>query len=324
MNRYSYAVDHSERYGTLITLRVSGLGQNDYRAVCIAPERGANMIRMTVNGYDLLGYDLEDLNRTAFTGCPILYPTPNRVRDSHYTFGGRMIHQRKKGMDRNIHGLVYDEPWHYDEPVVSEDRVSVLTWYDFEPGTENYESFPFKHRVYVRYELTDNEVSLNYTVENFSQDVLPYGFAIHPFWMKLGGREGTCLQVNTPRVCERTPDCLPTGRILPVDGTRFDLRKLESVKTLDIDDVFSDMGGQSAVIDFKPLGIAMELSGSEEFTHMVVCTSPDSPLLCVENQTCMTDAHNMYARGLREESGLLTVEPGKSRSGAIYMRIKES
>lgn len=71
------------------------------------------------------------------------------------TYAGRTIYQRKKGKDRNIHGLVYDEPWHYDEPVVSEDRVSVLTWYDFKPGTENYESFPFKHRVYVRYELTD-------------------------------------------------------------------------------------------------------------------------------------------------------------------------
>jgi aldose 1-epimerase len=60
----------------------------------------------------------------------------------------------------------------------------------------------------------------------------------------------------------------------------------------------------------------MQLSTSNEFSHVVVYT-PNAPYFCIENQTCSTDAHNLYTRGYHKESGLEIVESGTSKKGEI-------
>ena len=48
----------------------------------------------------------------------------------------------------------------------------------------------------------------------------------------------------------------------------------------------------------------------------------DAAWFCVEDQTCSTDAHNLYARGLKQESHLQIVEPGKTQSGWIELKAE--
>jgi len=65
------------------------------------------------------------------------------------------------------------------------------------------------------------------------------------------------------------------------------------------------------------------MSASDDFTHLVVYTPKDAAWFCVENQTCSTDAHNLYDQGLKSESNLIVVEPGKTRSGYAEFQMSK-
>ena len=91
----------------------------------IAPEYGANMVRMSVDGKNVIDFDAELIKQHGFTGTPVLFPTPNRVRDGEFTFDGRLFQYDSGTRPAYVHGLVHYEAWEYEEPTVSEDSVSV-------------------------------------------------------------------------------------------------------------------------------------------------------------------------------------------------------
>ena len=55
---------------------------------------------------------------------------------------------------------------------------------------------------------------------------------------------------------------------------------------------------------------------------MVVYTPPGRPFFCMENQTCSTDAHNLYSKGLEKEAHLLIAGQGKKVSGWVYVKVE--
>jgi aldose 1-epimerase len=117
-------------------------------------------------------------------------------------------------------------------------------------------------------------------------------------------------------------ELLPTGKLVDLQGSRFDARLGRSLDGFVIDDVFFGMKEASpARIHFEEAGLSIALKASPEFTHMVVYT-PEEPWFCVENQTCSTDAHNLYSQGFREESHLLIVPAGKSQSGSVQLEFQ--
>ncbi len=116
---------------------------------------------------------------------------------------------------------------------------------------------------------------------------------------------------------------LPTGKLLPLDGSKFDARKPKSLAGFDADDVYFGMKSSApAVIDFREPRLKITLEASDDFTHLVLYT-PKEPWFCVENQTCSTDAHNLFAKGLKKESHLQVVEPGKTATGHVEMKFEK-
>jgi aldose 1-epimerase len=118
-------------------------------------------------------------------------------------------------------------------------------------------------------------------------------------------------------------DLLPTGKLKALDGSPYDLRVPVSLANLRLDDVYWGMLPEHAPgYEARDKGLKVTLGASKEFTHMVVYTPPGKPFFCMENQTCSTDAHNLHARGLQKEAHLLIVDPGKSLSGWLYVKVE--
>lgn len=287
----------------------------------VAPSLGSNVVRWSVGGQAIIDFDEAMLRERRFSGNPILYPTPNRVRDGRFAYGGREFPQVKRGQTVLIHGLVFDEPWNCGEPVITEGDIRLTTWIDFDEGGPLYEAFPFAHRLEVEFRLSEDALRTTYTIRNQSGQDLPYGFALHPYFAKLDGDEGTFIVLPAEHVMEATEELLPTGELIATGGTDFDLSQPKPVGSLDIDNVFTGLSGQAG-FEYRDSGLAVSLHASEEFTHMVLYTPPGQPYFCMENQTCSTDAHNMTAKGFGEIAGLEIVAPDAERSGWVEYRTR--
>src|SRR5947209_25530 len=111
--------------------------------VAIAPDLGRNMFRFRLGEQDIIYCEPDLLKQRAFTGDFVLWPLPNRARDKRYVYQGQTYSlealKRPGGNEVLIHGLVFDRPWHYDQPVSSQDSVSVTTYVDITPESPLYQ-----------------------------------------------------------------------------------------------------------------------------------------------------------------------------------------
>ncbi len=287
----------------------------------VIPGFGANLCRFSVGGRNVIDFDRGLLLARDFTGTPVLYPTPNRVRNGVFRWQGKDYRQCRGGKPVLEHGLVHTEAWEAGEPVADGSGARMEAWLDFAEGGTLFESFPFPHRLGLSFLLTARGITITYTINNAGRQPLPFGFGLHPYFMKLSGDEGTRVTLPADAVMETTPDLLPTGRLESVAGTVFDLRTPVPLSVLDMDHVFTRLSaGKYAVIRYDD-GLEIELEATPDFTHLILYTPPGERFFCLENQTCSTDAHNLSDRGFGVESGLKTVQPGAVHSGSVTYAI---
>lgn len=293
--------------------------------VSILPQAGGNWFSWKVGGIELHGPWSFSAPKDTF-GTPVLFPTPNRVRDCAYVFEGREIHQKKNGKPRFIHGLILDEPLRVTDSGADDAQTYLTLQADFAPGTSLYEGFPFPCVFKLHYSLCKLGVEIRYTVENKGEGRLPFGFGLHPYFAKLEDEKTTFLRAPALSVHEADKSLLPTGNMLDVRRhPELDLRQWRDLDSLRLDHVYYGMKeGDAAAIRYEKTGITIELTASPEFTHLVVFTPKDLPHFAVENQTCSTDAHNMYAKGFADTSHLLILEPGQTHEGFVRFGVRKN
>lgn len=288
----------------------------------IVPSHGSNLCRLSIGGKTIIGFKPELLLGDQETGTLVLYPTPNRVRNGVFRYQGRDYPQIKRGNKVVEHGLVRTEAWRYGEAGVEEDSCSVRTWIEFDPSSPLFDAFPFVHRLELQFRLMRDGMQVAYTIQNQDDKEIPFGFGLHPYFMKLSGDEGTSVVLPARYVMESTPDLLPTGRLIDVDQTPYDLRREVKVGALDLDHVFTGTPhGEFASVHYSSLGLRVILQATSDFSHLVLYTPRGQPDFCLENQTCSTDAHNLYERGFQVESGLKFVPAGQSHTGYVKYAI---
>lgn len=292
-------------------------------AARIVPEAGSNLISLEVDGTEILHGPPKIAEARGFRyGNPILYPTPNRVRDSRLTFEGKTLQFQANNGPNFLHGLVHSVPWRAETPVETAAGIRLRTTLDFDEGFEGYQRFPIKNRISVSYTLGRDGIAIDFEVENRDAQKLPFGLALHPYFKILGERAQTFIRVPATHHMEAV-DLLPTGRLEPLEGSRFDLRAYTSLQALDLDDVFFGMAtNRPAGYEARDRKLQVVLEASDVFTHAVVYTPPGRPFFCIENQTCSTDAHNLHARGLAREAHLTVLPPGGRIGGRVVFTIR--
>lgn len=299
----------------------------------IVPDAGFNIKSFEHAGESILlePPTLGDLRGTKF-GVPILYPSPNRVRDAHFTFQGRRYGFTPNKGKNFIHGLVHSVAWNVsevrelvDRQNPADDALEIEACVDFSAGSPQYEHFPHPHRLRVAIRVAEGRLRWTYTVDNeVGTTRVPFGFGLHPYFRYLGSRESTFLRVPATAWMEAI-ELLPTGRLVPLEQTSFDMRTPRTLAGFFIDDVFWGMKpDEHATIEHRTSRLAIDLVASGDFTHVVVFTPADKEAFCVENQTCSTDAHNLSAIELQEAAHLLVVEPGQSFTGWVEYQVRSS
>jgi aldose 1-epimerase len=325
---FSVAVDQDPATGwRLVTLRHDNPRDPGLSLQArVAAEAGGNLFSFQVGGQELLlqPEKLADLAQQR-TGMPIMFPTPNRVRDAKMTFEGRTFQFEPNNQNNFIHGLARRRPFQAGAPRADRRQASVVLTLDWDDRQPEWSRFPIKHQLTVTYALTATGLRVSYAVRNLDQQRLPYGFGLHPYFRLpdgAGSRKDVFFTVPLTQRMEAL-EMLPTGKLLPVAGTAHDLRRPTSIEGRTFDDVYLGMApGKRARIELRNIGLELGLSGSKEFTHLVVFAPADRPVFSLENQTSSTDAHNLWAQGKKRESHLLIVAPGATGSGTVSWGVR--
>lgn len=318
MENFLICEQHDELLGKVYRMECQKDGCLASEAL-LAPEKGFNLFYWAAAGFPILYCLKEELAATGFGGMPVLYPAPNRTENGKFTYDGRAYQLEKNGSAREIHGLVYDEPWQVEGTKCTDGSCQVAGRIDFTKGSRLFASFPFEHSLQVTYRLTADSLSMAYLIESRSDRPFPLGLGVHTYFTE--PEPDITLKVPTGRRFFSDSLHFPHG-IGAVEGA-YDLRTPKNVKTLDLDDVYTDLGGKTSEIIYPSLQKKLCLSGSEAFQNAVVFTPPGEPFFCYENQTCMTNALNSQELGLYEESGLIILEPGASCSGNLRFRLED-
>jgi aldose 1-epimerase len=304
--------------GYVLVYKGDGSAHDKDISIKIAPTLGSNLYGFTVGEHEVVHYNPRFSLTSYYTGNPILYPFPNRLRNCMYEYKGKKTWQMKHGIPIFLHSLVFDERWMFDEPVATETGVSLDTYLIVDENHPVYEGFPFKHTLHVIYRVNKQGFSIRYKVINQDTKELPFGISFHTFFSKLGGDERSFLQVPGQYMMELTDDLLPTGALFDVEGKVFDLRKPVAVGTQDLDNCFTGMiEGERVFVEYPDLGLKVFMDSTDEFTHIQVFTPKGKPFFCVEKQTCSTDAPNLHARGFQKEAHLLQVPSGTVQEGQV-------
>lgn len=293
-----YSVKSETRDG----VEVFSLADGEAAVAEIAPALGNNCFAFRAGGRDVL----EPIPFTEFRqrptsyGIPILFPFPNRIRDGRFTFRGE-----EYSLDPPRHGFVRDKAWAVEGHGASEEDGAWLTsGFDAATYTEQIlRQFPFPFRLEVTYRLRDGVLLMETAARNTGETEMPVGFGIHPYFRK------PVQGVVTVPAGERweLSESLPTGGLLAVEG-EYDLRGGQSVEGLQLDDIFTGVeadaeGIARCTIEDRGSGTLTVVEFPvARFPHVVVYTPPaPRQAVCVEPNSCPTDAFNLAERGVASD-----------------------
>lgn len=298
-------MDGKSNFITFVGNEVYQLSYGDMTAY-VSLKEGMTIFQLEYKGRVVVAYNEERHEKGMTHGIPLLYPTPNRSRDNRFHFEGN-------DYEANAHGFLRQVEFQLVEDYIDDNCAYITGKYSLDSCKKEYDNYPFESIFYVTIELSNSGLCIRYKVKNQSSKTMPYGLGFHPFFTN--ERMDAKVKVFAHDLMEMGEDKIPSGRLKSVKDTVYDLGELQEVKHLSLDHVYTTMDSEiDSIIEYEDMRI--QLTSSSEFGHMVVFT-PEKPFFCIENQTCSTDAINLYTNGYKKASGLIVLEAEEEIEGYI-------
>jgi aldose 1-epimerase len=280
----------------LITLTTDGA-----RAT-VAPDAGGRLLQLEVRDGEarspmlLVPADPSALIDDPLAwGCYPMVPWPGRVAQARFIWDGRTYALAANDGPHAIHGLGVWTAWQIEHATTTACRLALdLTG-----------RWPFPARAIHELRLAPDALTLRLELHATGGVAVPAGLGWHPWFRRdpVAG-EAPCLRLDAAETYETTPDLIPTGRLLPVDGDA-DLRAGPALGDRRLDSCYRDV---RLPITVRWGVIDLTIGGSPNLAHAVVYTPQRG--FCVEPQTCAPDAFNLAARGVKG-AGLAVARPGE-------------
>lgn len=253
-------------------------------------------------------------------GIPVLFPFPNRIRDGVFTFGGEQFN-----VNPPRHGFVRDKPWRVESCGASDEAGAwIVSSFDAASYPEAIlRQFPFPFRLEVTYRLFQSRLRMETLITSTGDKTMPVGFGIHPYFRKPARG---ALTVPAEARWELS-DSLPTGKLLPLEHD-YDLRDGKDLDGLSLDDIYTTIrndadgnvrcsledsdGGTRTIVKFP----------ASQFPNVVVYTPPaPRQAVCIEPNSCPTDAFNLQARGI--ESNVIALGAGETARFEVNFYVQK-
>ena len=244
----------------------------------------------------------------------LLLPWPNRVAGGRYRFDGA-DHQLPVNEPRTgcaIHGLTRSVRWQ----VAGSASDSVSLELRLPPS----EGYPFTLQLGATYTLDSGGLTARITATNAGGEPCPYGAGAHPYVRVADGSpiDGALLDIPADATLEADDRGIPTGVVLPVDGSPYDFRSPRRIGALRLDTAFTRLRAGSDGRTWISLttqgggGASVWMDDTHQFAMLYSGDTLGEESrrrrgLAIEPMTCAPDAFNSGA-------GLIILQPGEQHT----------
>ena len=269
----------------------------------LRPSIGGAIARFDRLGSPVLRGCSGDLHDALDAACFPLVPFVNRVRGGCFTFRGREVRltPNMEGDPSPLHGQGWRNGWQVEE----ESESQAVLRFTHEPG-----EWPWKYQATQRFGLDEQGLSLRLECRNLSQEPMPCGLGLHPYF-HCG--PGTRIDTKVTHAWMIDENVLPVEKV-PAEG-RFDLSD-RLVCRQDLDHGFGGWSGSARVSDADwPFDV--EISAPE--ARFFQLYSPTAKPIFVAEPVTHANAALSEPEEEWEELGLRVLGPGEGMS--LDMRL---
>lgn len=253
----------------------------------------------------------------------VLIPFPGRVNEGRYAFEGQRHQLRKndKEAPAAIHGFLRQVMWAQQERTGH--SITFATAFD----EQAHAGYPFALAVQVGYALQKDGLHCSYQLRNTGTGNAPVGAGFHPYFkVGAGWIDNKLLHVPFRSVLQYE-DLLPTGKVLPVEGTPFDFRQKRAIGSVALNTCYlhpdRDAAGMAHIQLADPTnGRTITVSLDRSFASVVLYSGDPLPpshrrrALAIEPGTCGVDALN------HPDWGLMVLKPGEKLTGEWSVALR--
>lgn len=228
---------------------------------------------------------------------PILFPIIGRLLDDKYRLNGKEYTMPK-------HGIVRKKPFKLVEK--TDDSLTFSQTND----DESLEMYPYEFELRVKFQLTENGLSVTHYVVNKSTDTMYYSFGAHPgFNCQIG--DYIEFENNEQLLTERIDhESILIEEKFPVD---IEDKKLFITKNIFDDDALILSGYTSKYISLKSNSHNRVVKFNFDSPVLGIWAKPNAPYVCIEPWWGINDNYDKKD-DLSEKRGIMGLEPQKTAS----------
>jgi aldose 1-epimerase len=245
-------------------------------------------------------YSLNEYNtNTQLAGNPFMHPWANRlegeyiqVENQQYLFpeNNKYLLYRD-GNNLPLHGLLLkSDKWETIELYKDEQTCYHLTAYKFD-DEKLLSLFPFKHKILMKHQLKNNELTIETTIFNEDEKSMPITSGFHPYFLKTD--ENATLKIPADEVIEVNDNMIPTGNFFNKNKKWNFINDEISLKDNAFDDGFQGLKyNENQVSEFSSEDIKIAFDKNFAYAQVYAPSDTNKPYVCIEPMTAATNALN--------------------------------
>lgn len=282
---------------------------NGHYSAEIIPELGAILSSLRYQNIELIDCPVDQPDWQAGFPSAVLYPFPNRTNQGQFTWNSEVFQLHINELERNhaLHGLVWNQPFQVDDQTPNQLTCS-HTYRGDQAG------YPFPFTLELIFLLTNEGLTLRFTVCNEAEVEVPAAWGWHPYFTF----SGQVIDQYSIQLPERKKFVL-SENMIPVSG-QFSLEPDMVPFALagkEFDQIFCQVGSNPTLIELiHPVG-KIACIYSENLPYFTLYTPPHRKSIAIEPQSAHIDA-------LNNREGIWILGPKEKKSGEVRIQYTPS
>ena len=276
----------------------------------LLPELGGRINKLVFNEFDIfLPLQIQDIKpiQTYKGGCFSLVPFSNRIKNSRFNFNQFEYILTKNDPPNAIHGHAYLGKWNV---LKKTDSSAVIVY----KHLANNFGWPWSYEVVQTITLEDNNITFLLEILNKSNNPMPIGFGIHPYF---NYSDNVKLKFCAQREWLGSPEEFPIKTKIIENNFNYkkgsDLWKEQ--KTICYENFYEEVE-----IFWLSNRKKVKIKTDKIFTHLIIHVPEHAKYFCVEPVSHPTDGFNLAYKKI-ENINCDVLMPNKKIKGLIKFEI---